>query len=260
MSETAISAVEFAAAAPEIALLILACVVLVVEVYLGGRFEDLTYKLGQASIIITAVLAIGMAPDSTQLAFSGTYIKDPMASLLKVFMLLVGYYAFFYMKTDLKQRGIYRGEYIIIGLFALLGMMVLVSAASLLTVYLGLELLSLSLYAMVAMDRDNVTATEAAMKYFVLGALASGMLLYGMSLVYGICGSLSLADIHAFVATEGMTSHTVLTLGIVLMLVGIAFKLGAAPFHMWVPDVYQGATTPVTLFIGTAPKIAAFGM
>ena len=245
----------FAPVAPEIVLAAAACVVLVVEVY--GRSADLTYRLSQASLVLTAfVLALDF-PESPIVSFSGTFVADPMAATLKMAGLVIGWFLFFYLQAHLRARSRARGEYFILGLFALLGMMVLVSAASLLTVYLGLELLSLSLYAMVALERDSPVAAEAAMKYFVLGALASGMLLYGMSMVYGATGTLELARIGAAVQHG---TDLVLVLGLVFVVTGIAFKLGAAPFHMWVPDVYEGAETPVTMFVGTAPKLAAFAM
>jgi NADH-quinone oxidoreductase subunit N len=239
--------------------MVLACTVLVADVYFGSRFRRLSYQLTQVSVVATAVLCIAMAPAEPIIAFSGSFVLDGMSAALKVVMLLIGYYAFFYARSYLEARGELRGEYFVLGLFSLLGMMVLVSANSLLTVYLGLELMSLCLYAMVALRRDSVTACEAAMKYFVLGALASGMLLYGISLIYGVTGSLQL-DVVADGARELGSGNLVLVLGLVFALVGVAFKLGAVPFHMWVPDVYEGAATPVTLFIGTAPKVAAFGM
>ncbi|MBT8122911.1 MAG: NADH-quinone oxidoreductase subunit NuoN, partial [Gammaproteobacteria bacterium] len=164
-----------------------------------------------------------------------------------------------YARSYMTAQGGLRGEYYVLGLFAVLGMQVMISSHSLLTVYLGLELLSLSLYAMVAFDRDSPTASEAAMKYFVLGALASGMLLYGMSMLYGATGSLDLAAIADAISAQGERS-LVLVFGLCFVVVGLAFKFGAVPFHMWVPDVYHGAPTAVTLFIGSAPKIAAFAM
>ena len=250
---------DMTAATPELFLLAATCVVLVVDVYLPVRFRLFTYHLAQASLVITAGLCLALFPESPQLSFSGTFVSDTMSTLLKVFMLLATYFVFFYSKIYLGARDLFKGEYFVLGLFAVLGMMVLVSAHSLLTVYLGLELLSLSLYAMVAMNRESNTASEAAMKYFVLGALASGMLLYGMSMIYGATGTLDLAAIREHVA--GLESRNlILVLGLVFVVVGIAFKLGAVPFHMWVPDVYEGAPTSVTLFIGSAPKIAAFGM
>jgi NADH-quinone oxidoreductase subunit N len=250
---------ELAPAAPELTLMLLACLVLVVDVYVGKRYRDITYQLSQVSIVATAVLVITMIPAEPLIGFSGTFVTDLLSSTLKVTMLLIGYYAFFYARTYLNVHGESQGEYFVLGLFSLLGMMVLVSANSMLTVYLGLELMSLCLYAMVALRRDSATASEAAMKYFVLGALASGMLLYGISLIYGVTGSLQLDIISAKVGGLGR-DNLVLILGLVFVLVGVAFKLGAVPFHMWVPDVYQDSSTAVTMFIGTAPKIAAFGM
>lgn len=250
---------DIAPAAPELLLMVMACAVLVADVYLGHRLRALTYQLTQVSVVATAVLCIAMMPHETVIGFSGTFVSDPLSGTLKVAMLLIGYYAFFYARAYLEPRGEMQGEYFVLGLFSLLGMMVLVSANSLLTVYLGLELMSLCLYAMVALRRDSTTACEAAMKYFVLGALASGMLLYGMSLIYGVTGSIQIDHIAEAAGSVDRT-NLVLVLGLVFVLVGVAFKLGAVPFHMWVPDVYEGAPTSVTLFIGTAPKIAAFGM
>ena len=250
---------DMTAATPELFLLAATCLVLVVDVYLPIRYRVFTYNLSQVSLVITAGLCLALFPDSAQVSFNGTFVSDTMSALLKVFILLTTYFVFFYSKIYLRARDLFKGEYFVLGLFAVLGMMVLVSAHSLLTVYLGLELLSLSLYAMVAMNRESSTASEAAMKYFVLGALASGMLLYGMSMIYGATGSLDLAAIREHVA--GLESRNlILVLGLVFVVVGIGFKLGAVPFHMWVPDVYEGAPTCVTLFIGSAPKIAAFGM
>jgi NADH-quinone oxidoreductase subunit N len=246
-------------AMPELFLLTAACVVLVVDVYLPDHYRLITYRLAQVSLVITAGLCLVLFPESTQISFTGTFVSDSMSTLLKVFILLTTYFVFFYSKVYLQARGLLKGEYFVLGLFAVLGMMVLVSAHNLLTVYLGLELLSLSLYAMVAMNRESGTAAEAAMKYFVLGALASGMLLYGMSMIYGATGTLDLTLIREHVATLE-SRNLILILGVVFVIVGIAFKLGAVPFHMWVPDVYEGAPTSVTLFIGSAPKIAAFGM
>ncbi len=246
-------------ATPELFLLAATCTVLVADVYFPERFRLFTYHLAQTSLVITAILCLVLFPETPQVTFNGSFVSDAMSAVLKVFILLATYFVFFYSKVYLQVRELFRGEYFVLGLFAVLGMMVLVSAGSLLTVYLGLELLSLSLYAMVAMNRESITASEAAMKYFVLGALASGMLLYGMSLIYGTTATLDLSAIRAHVA-ELDGRNLVLVLGLVFVVVGIAFKLGAVPFHMWVPDVYEGAPTSVTLFIASAPKIAAFGM
>ncbi|MEQ8659680.1 MAG: NADH-quinone oxidoreductase subunit NuoN, partial [Gammaproteobacteria bacterium] len=197
-------------------------------------------------------------PAESMVSFAGTFVLDPMAAVLKSFVLVVMVLSFFYARDYFQRRGNMQTEFYILALFAGIGMMVLISAHSLLTVYLGLELLSLSLYAMVAMTRDSVAASEAAMKYFVLGALASGMLLYGMSMLYGVSGTLDLAALAGAAGDD--SRHLLFTFGLVFVLIGIAFKLGVAPFHMWVPDVYQGAPTPVTLFLGSAPKLAAFAM
>ena len=264
-------------ATAEIFLLGMACIVLVVDVYLPERFRRFTYQLSQASLAGAALLVLATFPDTRATTFEGAFVADPMAAVLKVFILVVSGFGLFYSRVHLEARRLMRGEYFVLGLFAVLGMLVLVSAGSFLTLYLGLELLSLSLYAMVALDRESRLASEAAMKYFVLGALASGMLLYGISMIYGSTGSLGFGAVAESVgaaatsvagsgvgseaaATTGSGMRLTLVLGLVFVVVGVAFKLGAVPFHMWVPDVYEGAATPVTLFIGTAPKIAAFGM
>ena len=250
-------------ATAEIFLLGMACIVLVVDVYLPERFRRFTYQLSQASLAGAALLVLATFPDTRATTFEGAFVADPMAAVLKVFILVVSGFGLFYSRVHLEARRLMRGEYFVLGLFAVLGMLVLVSAGSFLTLYLGLELLSLSLYAMVALDRESRLASEAAMKYFVLGALASGMLLYGISMIYGSTGSLgfgAVAESVGAAAMDGSGMRLTLVLGLVFVVVGVAFKLGAVPFHMWVPDVYEGAATPVTLFIGTAPKIAAFGM
>jgi NADH-quinone oxidoreductase subunit N len=190
-------------------------------------------------------------------AFDGMYIADPMGDVLKLFSYGTVAVSFLYSREYLQRRGLFKGEYFILALVALLGVMVMVSAGSLLTVYLGVELLSLSLYAMVAFDRESGIAAESAMKYFVLGAISSGTLLYGFSIIYGVTGTLQLDELAVGVREVG-ASNLGLVFGLAFIIVGIAFKFGAVPFHMWVPDVYHGAPTPVTLFIGSAPKIASF--
>ena len=256
---------EMLPAVAEIFLLGTACIVLVVDVYLPERYRRLTYQLSQASLAGAALLVLATFPDTRVTTFEGGFVADPMAAVLKVFILGVSGLGLFYSRVHLEARGSMRGEYFVLGLFAVLGMLVLVSAGSFLTLYLGLELLSLSLYALVALDRESRLASEAAMKYFVLGALASGMLLYGISMIYGSTGSVGFEAVAESIAAGGGAEagsgmRLTLVLGLVFVVVGVAFKLGAVPFHMWVPDVYEGAPTPVTLFIGTAPKIAAFGM
>jgi len=244
---------------PEMLLLTMACLILVIDAYLPKSLQGLTYQLTQGSLIGTALLILAAMPSERVLAMNDMVVIDPMGAVLKLFIVLIVFIAFIYSRDYLRDRKMLQGEYFVLGLFAALGMMVMVSAHSLLTIYLGLELLSLSLYAMVAMHRDSQQASEAAMKYFVLGALASGMLLYGMSMLYGVTGTLDLAELASAIGEES-EQRTILVFGLVFIVVGLGFKLGAVPFHMWIPDVYQGAPTAVTLFISSAPKIAAFAM
>lgn len=256
---------NFTPAIPEIFVLAMACLILIVDLFLREDNRIITYLLTQATLVGAAVFTLSSYPDQLTLTFSDTFVRDRMGDVLKVFIYLVTAVVFLYSREYLRTRQLYKGEYFVVGLFAVLGMMVLVSAHSLLTVYLGLELLSLSLYTMVAMRRDSLEASEAAMKYFVLGALASGLLLYGMSMLYGVTGTLDIAQInvavaHSVQAGQGTGTNVVLVFALVFIIIGVMFKLGAAPFHMWIPDVYHGAPTSVTLFIAGAPKIAAFAM
>jgi NADH-quinone oxidoreductase subunit N len=250
---------EFALFVPEVFVLGMACAILVLVAFLGQARPQLGYVLSQLTLLLAALISATTLDTGRTLALGGMFVHDPMAALLKTSIFLVAAGAFTYARSYLATQGALRGEYYVLGLFAVLGMQVMVSAHSLLTVYLGLELLSLSLYAMVAFDRDSAPASEAAMKYFVLGALASGMLLYGMSMIYGATGSLDISRIAQSVA-QGQGQGMLLVFGLCFIVVGLAFKFGAVPFHMWVPDVYHGAPTAVTLFIGSAPKIAAFAM
>jgi len=246
-------------AAPELALLLLASTLLVVDTLSRDPRKQLTYWLAQASLALVIVLCIANFPAESVTAFHGHFVSDGLGAALKAIIAGIAIAVFFYSWDYLQEHGLMRGEFFVLGLFAVLGAMVMSSAGSLLTVFLGLELLSLSLYAMVAMHRESSIASEAAMKYFVLGALASGMLLYGMSMLYGVTGTLELGALSAAVAGGGAPG-LLLSFGLVFVIVGIAFKLGAVPFHMWVPDVYEGSPTAVTLFISTAPKVAAFAM
>lgn len=244
---------------PEIFLLSATCALLLIDLFVSNARRGITHFLALVVLAATAALLVRDPASASSTAFGGMFIRDGVADALKLFVLAVSAAALVYAKSWLQDRNLFKGEYHVLVLFAVLGMMVLISAGNLVTVYLGLELLALSSYALVAMDRDNRLASEAAMKYFVLGALASGMLLYGMSMIYGATGSLDIASIR-FASLELDAEQSLFLLGVVFVLVGIAFKFGAAPFHMWLPDVYQGAPTPVTLFIGSAPKLAAFGM
>jgi len=245
----------------EVFVLTMASSILVVEAFVGRQRPGLSYVLAQLSLLAAALISWGMLDTPASVVLGGTFVHDPMAALLKTSIFLITFGAFIYARSYHTTQGGLRGEYYVLGLFAVLGMQVMVSAHSLLTLYLGLELLSLSLYAMVAFDRDSSPASEAAMKYFVLGALASGMLLYGMSMLYGATGTLDIAQIAAALDGQGSDNdNIILIFGLCFIVVGLAFKFGAVPFHMWVPDVYHGAPTAVTLFIGSAPKIAAFAM
>lgn len=245
-------------ALPEIFILSMACIILVVDLFLSKTSRGATYMLTQATLVIAVLITVATFAGKPVLTFSDTFVRDGIGDVLKIAIYIATFMAFLYAKDYLKDRDLFKGEFYVLGLFAVLGMMILISAHNFLTIYLGLELLSLSLYALVAMHRESPLASEAAMKYFVLGAIASGMLLYGMSMIYGITGSLDLAVISENAAL--VNDKLVLTFGIVFLLIGVAFKLGAVPFHMWVPDVYHGAPTAVTLFIGSAPKLAAFAM
>jgi NADH-quinone oxidoreductase subunit N len=243
-------------ALPEIYLTAAICVLLLADVFAGEKRRNLAPTL--TLIILAGGAAVTAYYANVQvrtLLFGDSYVTDPLAVLLKLFGFMTMAVALLYSREYLERRGMMRGEYYVLALTSLLGIFVMVSANSLLTVYIGVELMSLSLYAMVAFDRESGTAAESAMKYFVLGAIASGMLLYGMSLVYGLNGTLNLDDLAA--KATGAPSLGVI-LGLVFIVVAIAFKFGAVPFHMWVPDVYTGAPTGVTLFLSTVPKIASF--
>jgi NADH-quinone oxidoreductase subunit N len=248
---------QFAPALPEIFVLAMVSLILVIDAAVGDSKRYIAYVLSMATLVGAAFLTLRDFSTMPVLALGGLFIDDPMSDVLKLFLYMTVAVVLVYSRDYLRQRGLYKGEFFVLALFALLGMMVMVSASHFLTLYLGLELLSLSLYAMVAMQRDSSVAAEAAMKYFVLGAIASGMLLYGMSMIYGVTGSLALTDI-AQNLSDGTDLRIPLVFGIVFVVAGLAFKLGAVPFHMWVPDVYHGAPTAMTLFIGSAPKIAAF--
>ena len=244
---------------PEMFLLGATCLILVIDLFLSDRMRLVTYGLALAALIGTVGLIQMVAGPGREVILDGSFIRDPMADVLKTGLLLVTLFGFVYAKDYLREQGILRGEFYVLGLFAVLGMMVMISANSFLTVYLGLELLALCLYALVAFNRGSNKGAEAAMKYFVLGALASGMLLYGISMVYGATGQLVFPEVAAAIAT-GNADQTVLVFGLVFIVLGVSFKFGAVPFHMWIPDVYDGAPTAVTLFLGSAPKIAAFAL
>jgi NADH-quinone oxidoreductase subunit N len=249
---------------PEIFLVIAASAILLIDMFLSDAKRNLTYLLSLIALVIAGVLTwMDFSSGATAYTFRNMFVSDPMSNLLKLFCYLAVGLTFIYSRQygtlrNMTSNGI-GGEFYVLALFALVGQMVMISANNFLSAYLGLELMSLSTYALVALRRDHTASTEAAMKYFILGALASGFLLYGVSMLYGATGSLDLSEVARVIAS-GTANHTVLVFGIVFVVAGLAFKLGAAPFHMWVPDVYQGSPTSVTLLLGGAPKLAVFGM
>ena len=252
---------NLALATPEIFLLIMTCVVMVVDLFSeADRREGRLFILSVGTLVLVAFSLYGLGNPfaAPRFAFNGMLIIDGMAAILKIAIAISVAMVIVYSRAYLAARKLFTGEFITLILFATLGMMVMVSANHFISLYLGLELLALSSYAMVALNRDSATSTEAAMKYFILGALASGLLLYGLSMIYGATGSLDVSRVAAIIsASRGI--DPLIMFGLVFVVSGLAFKLGVVPFHMWVPDVYHGAPTAMTLFIGSAPKLAAFG-
>lgn len=245
---------------PELWLLTMACVVLLVDIFLAGAERRQTFWLTQITAAVFAALHLdSYLAGATAYGMQGLVVVDPMGHLLAFFAALAVMITLAYARPTLASRDMQKGEFYLLSLFVLLGISVMCAANHFLVVYLGLELMSLSLYALTALRRDHGLATEAAMKYFMLGALASGFLLYGLSMMYGATGTLEIPKTFEQIAT-GRINKEVLVFGVVFVVAGLGFKLGAVPFHMWVPDVYQGAPTPVTLLIGSAPKFAAFAI
>jgi NADH-quinone oxidoreductase subunit N len=244
-------------ALPEVFLVVMVSVVLVADLLLGPKNRTAIYLLVQLTLLGCAVLTAATAGGPVAYTFSGMFVNDAMSGTLKFVSYISVSLLLVYSREYLTLRSLLSGEFFALALFSLLGIMVMISSNHFLTLYLGLELLSLSLYSMVALQRDSSVATEAAMKYFVLGALASGLLLYGMSMVYGATGTLEITRVADAIGA-GNANRAVLVFGLVFIVAGLAFKLGVVPFHMWIPDVYQGAPTAMTLFIGSAPKLAAF--
>ena len=253
----------FEIARPEIFLLAALCVVLLLDLFLGKESRVITYLATQASLLTTTLLVYSSffnRSDKT-VGLDGMYMVDEMAGVLKIAILLISILAFTAARKYLRGQVMWRGEVFVVGVTAILGVLIMVSGYHLLVLYLGLELLSLSMYALVAMRRDDAQATEAAMKYFVLGAVASGFLLYGMSILYGLSGTLELNNLREYFASlPGVATNLPLMFALTFIVAGLAFKLGVVPFHMWLPDVYQGTPTAVTLFLSSAPKIAAFAL
>ncbi len=241
-------------------LLGLICVVLLADLFVDDEHRVITFWLSIAALIVTAVSLVLTAPETRTVIFDGSYVSDQLSQVLKLTAVGVVAIGFLYARDYLQQNNLFKGEFYLLGLLGLLGIMVMISANSLLTMYLGMETVSLSLYALVAFDRNNASSAESAMKYFVLGAIASGALLYGISWIYGTTGSLQFHEIAEAIQTRPEINSLPLWIGIVFVIVGIGFKFGAVPFHMWLPDVYQGARTPVTLYIASAPKLAALAL
>ena len=254
---------DFLLIAPELWILTMTCVILIVDLYIKEERRGIVHLLGMVTLIFAAIITLrgdfGIDGTNSALAFNGTFIRDQMGDVLKLFSYLVLAIVFIYAKFCLREFRMFRSDFYTLTLEALLGIMLLISANNLVMVYLGLELLALSSYTLVAYDRESKMGSEAAMKYFVLGSMASGMLLYGMSMIYGATGSLDLQEVAAAVGNLSGDNY-LLVFGLVFLVVGLAFKLGVVPFHMWIPDVYQGAPVAITLFIASVPKMAAFAM
>jgi NADH-quinone oxidoreductase subunit N len=257
MNTATFSLATLAPAIPEIVLAILVLGLVVIDAFLAARDRYITYWLAIVALVGTAVLTMATIGRPTAVTFQGMFVADLMSQVLKAATLLTVAATLVLGRSYLEARALLSGEFLCLAIFGTLGMMVMISAHHFLTLYLGLELMALSQYAMVALQRDSARATEAGMKYFVLGALSSGLLLYGLSMIYGATGSLELTRV-AFSIEHNQARQALAVFGLVFVVAGIAFKLGAAPFHMWIPDVYHGAATPATLFVGAAPKIAAF--
>ena len=247
-------------ALPEMIVLATAVIAILADLFLRHRFQSIAFVCAVCGLASAGIVSFLYLGQYSSVILRGLYISDDIAQLMKIFICISVFLSFFYSKHYIKERQMPKGDYYILGLFSTLGMMTLVSAHSLLTIYLGLELVSLPLYAMTAIRRTNSDASEAAMKYFIMGAVASGMLLYGISLLYAATGKLDLQEIAGAIELGWKEQGGLLSYSLVFILAGVGFKLAAVPFHMWAPDVYEGAPSSVTLFIGTAPKIAAVGM
>ena len=248
----------------EIFLLVAASSILLIDMFLKDAKRSLTYMLSLAALLGCGIFTyLDYAAGTTVYTFNNMFVSDPMANLLKLFTYGAIGITLIYSRQYTFERGMTSGnlggEFYVLALFSMLGQMIMISGNNMLIIYLGLELMSLSLYALVALRRDHTQSTEASMKYFILGALASGFMLYGISMLYGATGSLDISEIGK-ISALGTTNHTILVFGIVFLVAGLAFKLGVVPFHMWVPDVYQGSPTAVTLLLGGAPKLAAFAI
>jgi NADH-quinone oxidoreductase subunit N len=246
-------------ATAEIFVAIMILTIMLTTAFARGIARGLAYSLAQFTLIVAAFITFFTLDARSDFAFGGMFVRDQAGGILKLMVYFSMMIALLYGRGYLADRKLDRPEYYLLALLSTLGMMVMITANNLLVLYVGLEMMSLALYALVAFDRDAVRSTEAGMKYFVLGALASGLLLYGMSMIYGATGTLELTMVKQAVFNGG-ANNTILLLGLVFLVAGISFKLGVVPFHMWVPDVYQGAPTAVTVILSSAPKLAAFAL
>ncbi len=257
------SLADFAIAAPEVTLLGVACVVLLLDLFIAESRRGLVFAATLAGLALTAYVTLTCVPvDGRTVGLGGLYVADGVGMVLKVVAIITLMAVLVYSKGYLASRGLLQGEYFVLSLFVLLGVMVMASASSLLSMYMGIEIMALSAYGLVAINRDNPVSAESAMKYFVLGAIASGTLLYGISILYGVTGSFDLGAVSSGLSREMYFGgrHIGLLFGLAFIVVGVAFKFGAVPFHQWVPDVYHGAPTSVTLLLGSAPKLASFAL
>lgn len=256
-----IDSINFMPAVAEIFILIMGSLTLLVGVFVKNKkLADITYYLVQLTLIIATVLSVMQFGRPTVVTLSDSFIQDNFAVLLKVVIYICGFFSFLYSRQYLREKRIPFNEFYILGLFSILGMIILVSANNFLTLFLGLELTSLPIYALVALRRDSGICSEAAIKYFIIGTMATGLLLFGLSMLYGATGSIQLEQVAQAITNTLVQQKLILILGSVFVVVGVTFKLGAVPFHMWVPDVYEGAPSPVTLFLASAPKVAGLGM
>lgn len=244
---------------PELLLLVFALAALLLDLFFGKRFPGVSYATVQIGLILSIFFSLFTISNTTEYAFSNLFVLDRFAAILKIFVELTSIIAFLYGRRYVEERKFPQGEYYVLALLSVLGMLIVISANHLLTLYLGVELMSLPVYVMVGLWREKIHCVEAAMKYFVMGAIASGLLLYGLSLLFGITGSMEISQIANAIA-NGQAPSILLVFSMIFIIAGIVFKLGGAPFHLWVPDVYEGAPSSVTLFIATAPKLAAFAL
>lgn len=253
------ASVQFLPVLPEIIVAGMACLILVVDLFLPEENKDTGFVLSLLTLVAALMVLVAGYGEPPAVLFSGTIVIDDLSTVIRIGVVLSTLMLMIYARQYNRDRDLHKGEFHVLVLFGVTGMLVLAAANNLVTLYLGLELMSLCLYALIATDRDSGRASESAMKYFVLGALASGILLYGMSLLYGITGTLEIGPLAEALASEDSAALP-LVLAVIFVVVGLAFKLGAVPFHMWIPDVYHGSPTSATIFIGTAPKLAAFAM